>query len=175
MIFCNITYRRSNSNPYNSHKYIITTISQEYCNLKMKNEVIRRIAASIESIFRFYGKWLVQSKSFFYGKTICTPKENTPQNFSSLVLAVSEEFRDKQITHRHTNSLTSYCFVIFLKFRHCLHFLQKDGWVVWKWVCLLRGDRMKGVRKIMSNFEFSLYLSQFLSHRFSSNITGFLF
>ena len=27
----------------------------------------------------------------------------------------------------------------------------------------------------MSNFEFSLYLSQFLSHRFSSNITGLLF
>ena len=27
----------------------------------------------------------------------------------------------------------------------------------------------------MSNFEFNLYLSQFSSHRFSSNITGFLF
>ena len=34
---------------------------------------------------------------------------------------------------------------------------------------------VKCVYKRMSNFEFSLYLSQFLSHRFSSNITGFLF
>ena len=35
--------------------------------------------------------------------------------------------------------------------------------------------KIKGVQKRMSNFEFSLYINQFSSHRFSSNITGFHF
>ena len=34
---------------------------------------------------------------------------------------------------------------------------------------------LKGVQKLMSDFQFCLYLSQLSSHRFNSNITGFHF
>ena len=50
-----------------------------------KKEVI---VSSIISVFRFSSVRLGESESFFLAKTICTPREILPHNFSPLGLTV---------------------------------------------------------------------------------------
>ena len=85
------------------------SLFQHNLNRYERNEVIRRIFASIVRFFWFFGKRFVESRSFFQSKTICIPRGIIPKNFSSLGLAMLKEIENKQ-SNKQIDSLTSYLF-----------------------------------------------------------------
>ena len=84
------------------------SLFQHNLNRYERNEVIRRIFASIVRFFWFFGKRFV-NPDFFQSKTICIPRGIIPKNFSSLGLAMLKQIENKQ-SNKQIDSLTSSLF-----------------------------------------------------------------
>ena len=113
VIFDSIINRVSNQRPYESHHHTVRTTPPNCYNLRRgeirqgKNKVIKRIVASIVSIFSVFEKTVGRIRKVFISLELSAPQgKSSHKNFSSLVSTVSIS----QGTNKHTNSLASYCF-----------------------------------------------------------------